>query len=365
MAGDPAWWIGEYDEVRRLLADPRLGRGHDQPEQAARYSSSLIIGTPVGGVEEEQQANKRMRKRLARAFSARRLALLDDWVHQQVDQLLDDLARQDPPADFHEAISFPLPALVISELLGVPPEDRERFRRWSDDAGDLYDQERSLAGLTALWEYMQALIERKRTARTDDVLSELVTASEEDPEGFSADGIAELAAGLLFAGHETTVTAIDHGMLLFLTHPEQRAALARDPELVPTAVEEILRHGLTALATDRVEGVPRYAGADIEVDGVVIPAGDLVLLDIQAANRTERFLEPAGFDITRTDNPHLTFGHGPRFCLGAPLARIELRALFATVFQRFPGMALAVPPEALRPRATALTGGLAELPVTW
>ena len=366
-AGDPAWLVDGYDDVKALLADPRLGRSHPEPERAARYSESVIFGRPLGSPETERANHASMRRLLTPAFSARRLASLRPQIEAMVDDLLDDLARQTPPADFHEAVSFPLPALVICQLLGVPYEDREDFRRWSDDAADMGDEGRSLAGMARLFEYMGELVDRKRREPADDVVSDLVAAMEGAGEA-NRDGVAQLAAGLLFAGHETTVAAIDRGTVLLLTNPEQREAIQRDATLVPRAVEEILRHPDPVVASDtrRNGGLPRWANEDLEIGGVTIHAGELVLLALHEANQDDHwFSRPTTFDVGREPNAHLTFGHGPRFCIGAPLARIELQALFGRLFHRFPTLRLAVPFEDLRPRSHLLTGGLAELPVAW
>lgn len=371
-AGDPAWQVVDYDEVKVLLADSRLGRSHPDPDNAPRLSSAAILGGPTGDPETEAQEHARMRRLLAPAFSARRMARLRPRIQQIVTELLDDMLAGSPPVDFHEAISFPLPALVICELLGVPFEDRERFRRWSDDAGHMTDPQRANAGLEQLFGYMRSLVRRKRAEPGEDVISLLIAAAEQEAsDGSTVDveGISTLSAGLLFAGHETTVTAIDRGMTLLFTNPEQRAALFADPALTASAVEEILRSSMPLPGVEIREkdvGLPRYANADIEVGDVTIRAGDLVLLGLQVANRDEdRFPEPRQFDVHRAQNPHLTFGHGPRFCLGAPLARLELNELFAALPQRCPELRLAVPLEELRPRDEFLTGGLAELPVTW
>jgi len=166
---------------------------------------------------------------------------------------------------------------------------------------------------------------------------------------------------LLFAGHETTVVRIDMGTLLLLTNPDQRQALIRDPELLTSAVEEILR-----LSDTGAGGLPRYAHEPIEIGGVTIQPGEAVLLSAGAANHDELvFAEPDRFVVDRHPNPHFTFGYGPRFCIGAPLARIELQAVFARLIPRFPTLRLAVPLEHLRIRRDLLTGGLFELPVTW
>jgi cytochrome P450 len=392
-AGDPAWLIRGYDIIKQLLTDPRLGRSHPDPARASRYSEAVIFGRPMGSSANEQADHAAMRRLLSPSFSARRLALLKPRVQALVDGLLEEMGRMTPPVDAHEAIAFPLPALVICELLGVPAEDREAFRRWSDDAADMTDAARSMAGWQALWRYMRELIARKQQQPAEDVLSDLIAAhshhtqqaqqAQHDQQAADTDiasQIAPLAAGLLFAGHETTVAAIDKGIVLLLTNPSQREALQRDPSLVPSAVEEILRHPLPVpmpatpeilkiaetAEVKRAGGLPRYANADIELAGVTIRPGDLVLLDLQDANLDEqRFPMPRTFDVARTDNPHVTFGYGAYYCIGAPLARIELQALFGTLFQRFPTLRLAVPSEELRIRSHLLTGGLTALPVIW
>ena len=373
-AGDPAWFVSEYETIKRLLTDPRLGRSHPDPKHASRYSEAMIFGQPMAASPNEQAEHTAMRKLLSPSFSARRLALLRPRVQALVDGLLDEMAQKSPPVDAHEAISFPLPALVICELLGVPVEDREDFRRWSDDAADMTDGARSRAGWKALWQYMRALIEHKRQQPAEDVLSDMVTASAKDAQQASdvktatADQVVPLAAGLLFAGHETTVAAIDKGIVLLLANPTQREALQHDPALVSQVLEEILRLPLPVPVPDtgRASGLPRYANADIVLDDVTIHAGELVLLDLQGANLDpRRFPAPDTFDLARAANAHMTFGHGPHYCIGAPLARIELQAVFGTLFQRFPTLRLAMPAEQLRPRSHLLTGGLTALPVTW
>jgi pentalenolactone synthase len=367
--GDSAWQVSRYETVKALLCDPRLGRSHPEPEAAARLSESVLLGQAVGSPETEQAQHAWMRKVLTPAFSAQRMARIRPRVQELAEGLFDDLSRATPPTDFHEKVSFPLPVLVICELLGVAYEDREGFRRWSQDAADMADRARSQAGWSQLQSYMSTLIERKREEPAQDVLSDLAAVHDRSGAGASYQDLTQLAAGLLFAGHETTVAAIDKGVLLLLQNPDQREALLRDPELVSSTVEEILRHPLrTSVPSGSVQdlGLPRWAKTDIEVEGVTIPAGDLVLLNNRAANLDDHvFDHPEAFDVTRADNPHLAFGHGPRFCVGAPLARIELQTVFGTLLQRFPTLRLAVPVEELRPRSDLLTGGLLELPVTW
>lgn len=368
-AGDPAWLATGYETVRALLADPRLGRSHPDPEKAPRFSESAILEASLArSPEVEREEHTRMRRVLTKPFSPRRMVELVPHVKSLVEGLLDDLAGLTPPADFHEAVSFPLPALVISELLGVPPEDRDDFRRWSDDVANMRDRERSRAGLESLHRYMATLVETKRKQPAEDVISDLIAASAEE-RWLSSAGIIELAAGLLFAGHETTVTAIDRGMVLLLTHPEERARLVREPGLVASVVEEVLRYrdGMLRGQLSDEGRLSRFASADIEIAGATIRAGDLVVFGLQSANDDPRvFPHPDVFDIERANGAsHVTFGFGPHFCLGAPLARLELRSLLETVFVRFPTLRLAVPVEEIRTRDDQLTGGLVALPLMW
>ncbi|HEX6797710.1 MAG TPA: cytochrome P450 [Ktedonobacterales bacterium] len=356
-AGDEAWLVTRYTEVKQLLGDSRLGRSHPDPEHAPRISDSILFGGPMEPYETEQADHAQMRALLTPFFSARRMQALRPRVEAQVEQLLDTLATQTPPVDLHKALSFPLPVLVICELLGVPYEDREQFRIWSRDMADLHDKVRAGAALQRLVAYMGELVARKRARPEDDVISGLCAAE----NGQLPDmHVAFLAAMLLFAGHETTVVRIDVGTLLLLTNPEQRQILVRDPERILSAIEEVLRQSDSGAG-----GLPRYARTDIDIGGVTIHAGEAVLLSLGAANHDERaFADPNRFDIDRQPNPHLTFGYGPRFCIGAPLARMELQAVFSRLTPRCPSLRLAVPLEQLRVR-DVLTGGLEALPVTW
>jgi cytochrome P450 len=364
-AGDPAWLAQDYDTVKRLLSDPRLGRSHPEPEKASRYTDAAVLGTPQGSPDVEKAQHTAMRRMLTPAFSARRMAMLRTRVQTIVDELLDAMEASGAPADLHEMLAFPLPALVICELLGVPYEDRDDFRHWSDGASDMTDQVRSAEADAKLNAYMKGLLDRKREEPREDVLSDILAAQKHlPPDVLSDERVIQMGAGLLFAGHETTVAAIDRGVVLMLINPEQRAALQADPSLLSSAVEEILR------LPNPVQGppgrIPRYATDDIEVDDVTIPSGDLVILDIEHANLEESvFTRAVDFDITRKNNAHVAFGHGPHFCIGAPLARTELQSVFSTLFGRFPELRLAVPFEELRARDNLLTGGLRELPVTW
>jgi cytochrome P450 len=359
--GDVGWLVTGYERVRNLLGDERLGRAHPDPANAPRYSHSSFGGGPTGNYATEPADHARLRKLLTRSFMVKRMNALRPAIQALVDDLLDQLASRTPPADLHEALSMPLPVLVICELLGVPYADRADFRRWSDDATSMWDPQRAASGMQGLDSYMRAHVAWRREERGEDVISDLITSAEVEDDPISDEEIVYLGGGLLFAGHETTMARLDIGALLLMTHPDQRRHVERDPAAVDAAVEEILRYGLPDAGV-----LARYARAQVELDGFTIQPGDLVLLGMGAANRDDTaFADPDRFDVERAQNHHVTFGHGMHFCLGAGLARIELRTGLSTLFRRFPTLELAVPIGELRLRDDIVTGGLAALPVTW
>ena len=358
--GDEAWLITGHAQVRRLLDDDRLGRAHPAPETAARTGESALFGGPLGSFATEHTDHARMRSLLQPHFSPKRMRALRPRVEALTVRLLDEMGAHEPPADLHAAVAAPLPILVICELLGVPYEDRDQFRAWTNDAANIRDRARSQQGLGELFAYGQKLVARKRTDPGDDVISRLC-ATDGVSDGLSDTEAAGMSMALLFAGHETTVVQIGLGALALLTNPEQWQNLVNDPALVPNAVEEMLR-----APGKGGGGIPRYARTDLEVDGVTIRAGELVLLDNGAANHDPAvFADPDRVDITRSAAAHLTFGHGARYCIGAPLARIELQVVFTQLAARFPTLRLAVPMAELAMRHDVLTGGLAALPVQW
>ncbi len=359
-AGDVAWLVTRYADVKELFADRRLGRSHPDPERAPRFTNSAILGGPMGRRETEEAEHARLRRVLTPSFTARRMNALRPGVQATVDRVLDRIEGLPHPVDLHAELAVPVPVLVICDLLGVPLEDRDGFRAWSDQAATMSELDRSRAGLEALHRYMSGLIATRRDNRGEDVISDLIAAGEEDP-AFTENEMIRLATGLLFAGHETTITRIDLGTLMLVTDPVQRQALQDDPSLVRTAVEEVLRMAVPGFGL-----LPRYAVADIELDGARIRDGDLVLLSQASANRDdEAFTDPERFDIRRTENQHLSFGHAHHFCIGAALARVELQTVFGTLFGRLPALRLAVPVSDLRSRDGLLTGGLTALPVVW
>jgi cytochrome P450 len=356
--GHEAWLFTDYARVRELLNDDRLGRSHREPATAARTGDSALFGGPLGDFDTEATDHARMRALLQPHFSPKHLRALIPRVDGLTSRLLNELQKHGPPADLHAQLALPLPILVICELLGVPYSDRDQFRTWAQDAGNVRDHDRSERGLAELFAYGRRLVEYKRAHPGDDVMSRLCAT-----DGVSDEDAATMSMFLLFAGHETTVVQIGLGAVLLLTNRDQWCALLDNPALIPNAVEELLRAASTG---GGVGGIPRYARTDFDIDGVAIRAGDLVLLDISAANHDPVvFADPQRVDIARKDGAHLTFGHGGRYCIGAPLARIELKAVFAQLIPRFPSLHVTVDPARLPTRRDVLAGGLVELPVWW
>lgn len=355
--GDTGWLVTDYAWVRRLLADGRLGRSHPEPEKAARIGHSVLVSGPLGDYGTEEADSAHVRALLQPHFSPQRMRALQRRVEQLTTELLDDLERTGSPADLVEALALPLPVLVVCELLGVPYADRDRFRAWVHAAADITDGAGSEAALEALLGYGHEMVVAKRRAPTDDIISRLAHA-----EGVSDDEAALLTMALLFAGFETTSVHLGLGALLFLLNRDQWELILQDPTLLPRAIEEMIR------ATPGPAGgdIPRYARNSIQIGDVLIEPGELVLLDNGAANHDAAvFPDPDRFDVHRTPGTHLSFGHGKHYCIGAPLARIELQAAFSQLADRFPGLALAVPVEELVIRHHTQTGGLVALPVTW
>jgi len=354
--GDQAWLVTGYAQVRTLMDDDRLGRSHRSPQTAPRSRASALFGGPMGDFEAEPAGHRRMRELLQPHFSPRRLRSLASRVETLTEGLLDQLVADGPPADLHAKLALPLPLLVICELLGVPYRDRDRFRVWVDAAAFADDAEESGQGMAALVDYGIGLVADKRNRPGDDVISRLC-----EQDDLADVEIAVLAMGLLFAGYETTVVQIWIQLVQLLTNPTLWRELREDPSRIPKATEELLRASLIGGV-----GIPRYARDDIDIAGITITAGELVLLDPGSANHDPAFFDdPDAVDFDRRGTPHLSFGYGGRYCLGAPLARMELNAVISQVIPRLPDLRLAVDVEALGINSEALGSGLVALPVTW
>lgn len=361
FTGVPAWVVTGYAEVRELLSHPALaktvGGPHMDampPELNAAINTHLLSTNPPD--------HTRLRRLVTAAFTTRRVEALAPRVQEIADGLLDDLAAgaEGRPVDLVDGFGFPLPITVITELLGIPPGDRADFRRWSSITvnGTVHPPEVYVDAARSMVDYVRELIAAKRTDPGDDLLSALITVHE-DGDRLSEDELTSMVFLLLVAGHETTVNLIVSGTYALLRHPDQLALLRAEPERLPAAVEELLRYDGPVQVT-----IPAVAAAPIEVGGVTIPAGDVVLPALLAANRDPmRFPEPDRLDVTRTANSHTAFGHGLHHCLGAPLARLEGRIALGTLLERFPGLRLADPDSEPARNPALLMNGLVALPV--
>jgi len=301
----------------------------------------------------------RLRRMLTPEFTVRRMRRLEPRIVEIVDDHLDAMEKAGPPADLVADFALPIPSLVICELLGVPYADRESFQRRTGKLLDLSlpMEERLELGRESR-EYMAGLVAGAQAEPGEDMLGMLVREHGHDLTTDELIGIAQL---LLIAGHETTSNMLGLGTLALLRHPDQLALVRDEPAAVGHAVEEMLRFlGIVH------SGIPRTTTEDVEVGGVAIPADSLVVLSLAGANRDPRFLTGADrLDVTRDAGGHLAFGHGVHHCLGAPLARMEMRIAFPALLRRFPGLAPAVPFEEVSFRAFHFIYGLQSLPVTW
>ncbi|MGW1275340.1 cytochrome P450 family protein [Streptomyces tsukubensis] len=351
------WLIVGHEEARAALTDERLVKS----PLTVGFSSleGRIIGPNL--LEVDPPDHTRLRKLVAREFTMRRVEQLAPRIEEITGELLDAMVPAGR-ADLIGAFAFPLPIIVICELLGVPPGDRDSFRIWSHSIVAPEDQSEVEPALIALGTYLDELIETKRRqGSTGDLLSDLIRARDESDDRLSAPELRALGFLLLIAGHETTVNLIGNGVRALLAHPGQLAALRADPGLLDGAVEEMLRYdGPVETST------LRYSAEDVPVGGTVIPAGDVVLVGLGAADRDPaRFPDADTFDIRRDTRGHLAFGHGVHFCVGAPLARLEARIALTALLGRCPGLAAdpaGGPPEWL---PGLLMRGTRTLPVRW
>jgi cytochrome P450 len=359
--GEPAWLITGYHHVRRALHDSRLIKS---PVTSANYGRDFLPPGVFAAMTNHMLNHNppdhtRLRRLVASAFTRPRIEQLAPRIQQITDELLDAVANE-AQTDLIASFALPLPITVIYELLGVPAERRNEFHEWSSIAvtGVLAGPEALATASTALVSYLQELIEAKRATPADDLLSALVTAREGQDQ-LSDDELTSMVFLILVGGHETTVNLIGNGTLALLNHPEQKELLRAQPDRFSAAVEELLRFdGPLQVATMRATAEP------VNIAGTTIPAGEIVLLSLLAANRDPGYLaHPETLDITRTNNQHLAFGHGIHHCLGAPLARLEGRIALGTLFSRFPRLRLAVPAEQLTRRPGVLLNGLDTLPV--
>ncbi len=347
------WLISRYQDVNALLRDRRLGRSY------RHVASHEEMGRPAppreqepfwrliehGILDMEPPDHTRVRRLVAKAFSPRMVESMRDPIDRLMNDLIDRIEDRGE-FDLLRAVAEPLPVAVIAELLGVPEADRHRLRPWSSDICRMYElhptEEDAAVAVRASREfsaYLRDLSRERRAAPKGDLISEMARVVDGD-EQLTEDELIGTCVLLLNAGHEATVNVTANGWWTLFRHPDRLAALRADPSLVPTAVEELMRWDTP------LQLFERWALDDVEVCGRTVPKGAEFGLIFGSANRDPAvFTDPDALRLDRDPNPHLTFGAGTHFCLGAPLARMELQASFTTILRRLPGLELAEEPR--------------------
>jgi cytochrome P450 len=362
--GMTVYLVTRHEDIKEVLSDhERFSNGRPPgfvipgaPEMPEDEAASSRAGNLLALDPPEHQ---RLRRMLTPEFTIRRMKRLEPRILEIVDQQLDAMERAGAPVDLVENFALPIPSLVICELLGVPYDDREDFQRRSarqldfsvpmPERFELQRQGRA---------YMRSLVERARTQPGEDILGMLVR---EHGAELTDDELIGVASLLLLAGHETTSNMLGLGTLALLRHPDQLAAVRDDPDAVGPAVEELLRW-LSIVHS----AIPRITTTDVEIAGVAIPEGQLVFVSLPSGNRDTKFIDsPEVLDIGRGAPGHLAFGHGVHHCLGAPLARMEMRIAFPALLRRFPTLALAEDFADVAFRSFHFIYGLKSLEVTW
>jgi cytochrome P450 len=365
------WFVTHHAHIKAVAHDPRLQKGPvtralvaGLPPEVRAAAEPFSDSIARNMLRVDPPDHTRLRGLVSKAFTPRTVETLRPRIERLVTELL-DAVQAAGGMDVIRDFAYPLPAIVIMEMLGIPPEDRDRFKTWSDDQmaflggrfpGDpLEPAQRAGESTLAMSDYLRRLIAERRRAARADLISAMV-AVEEQGDRLNEQELVATASLLLVAGHETTTHLIGNGLLALLRHESVLRRLQREPELMPLAVEELLRYD------SPVQFVNRVPSADIDIGGVTIPAGDTVMLVLAAANRDpEQFPEPDRLEITRHPNDHLGFGFDRHFCIGAHLARIETQVALGALLSRLPDLTLAA--EKLDWQPNPLIRGLRSLPV--
>ncbi|SMF83440.1 Cytochrome P450 [Paenibacillus uliginis N3/975] len=354
--GSYGWLVSSYEDAVAVLKDPRFIKDITKiygNEYASVFTSNMLFSDPPD--------HKRLRGLVQKGFTPQIIAGMRDHIQDIADELLDAVSSQDS-MNLIDDYAFLLPIIVISELLGVPLEDRDKFRIWSNSIIGASNQETGEEVNQHMNEFVQYLGEWFANVREnpgDDMISQLII-SEEQGDRLSEEELYGVVTLMIIAGHETTVNLIGNGVLALLEHPEQRKLLQEQPDLIHGAIEEMLRYnGPVEFSTSR------WATEDFEFRGQMMKRGDLVIVALDSANRDpEQFNDPDIFDITRNKSKHLAFGKGIHLCLGAPLARLEGEIAINTLLRRFPNIELRSDIQELEWRPGMIVRGVKEIPLS-
>jgi cytochrome P450 len=358
--GGEAWLVTRYDDIKSALVDRRLSRtaavGRDVPRSRPEPE------VPLSMLTADPPEHTRLRGLATQAFNARQINRLASDIERIVESLVDDMAAKGEPGDLAAALAWPMPTQVICQMLGVPYEDSDDIREWVTTLIGMDSQgEAVIEARTKMWGYFRALVARREAEPADDMITRLIAARDDGGKLSEVELIA-FSFTMLIAGFETTANAIGNFMFHLLANRDLWDRLLVEPDVLPDAVEELLRTlpiASTGLFT-------RIATADFELGGVTIREGDAVVLQPTSGNRDAAvFDRPDEVDFDRTPNPHIAFGHGIHFCLGAHLARLELRIVLTVLLRRFPRLRLAIPAEEVPWRKGHLVRGVESLPVQW
>jgi cytochrome P450 len=364
-----SWLVTRYDDVVAAFGDPRLSSDRVRPLLHAMSDQRREAAGPVFEliadwmVVTDPPIHTRLRKLAAKAFHPRKVTAMEGRIRELVDRYLDEFVASGEQ-DVVRGFAFPLPATVIAELIGAPIEDADRFKVWSNElalvafgaGGEARGERhaRATRGVESMFGYFGGLIEQKLSTPGDDMISSLIEG--DDGDRLSDDEMKAMCALMLFAGHETTTTTITSAVKVLLENPDQLELVRGDPALAGKAVEEVLR------VEGAIKVLHRWVLEDLELRGREIKAGDRVLLVPAAANRDPgKFTDPDRVDITRSPNPHVAFGKGVHACIGAMLARIEMRVAVARIVERLPGLRFADDPPAFEWTPSLASRGLAQL----
>ncbi|MEU0720588.1 cytochrome P450 [Streptomyces lavendulocolor] len=357
-----AWLVTRYDDVRAVTNDPRFSRKLVVENDVTRLAPHFI---PVDGAVgfEDPPDHTRLRRAVAPAFTTRGVERLRERARRMLDELVEEVLADGPPADFTERLLGPFPLAVVCELMGVPSIDRPRMHEWTNlILSSAHGVERSQRAKEDMCAYFADLLSQPRDGDGDDDESVVGLLGTAVANGEITASEAVGLALLIQIGGEAVTNNCGNMLFVLLTHPEHMARLRAEPDVRPRAIDELLRY----IPHRSAVGLSRIALEDVTVAGVRIRAGEPVYVSYLAANRDPHvFPAPESLDFDRSHNPHVAFGYGPHFCVGAMLARMESELLVDAFLDRFPGLRFAVPVEEVRFRRGALIRGPESLPVTW
>ncbi len=367
------WVVIRHSLVAAALRDPRIAAERLDmptdfswaPEPFNSAARQVFRAMPHQLLFLDPPDHTRLRGMMNKAFTPRLVEGMRGHITDLTNELVDAIAERGE-SDIIQDLAYPLPAIVIAELLGVPVADREKFIQWATDFGGFLDSSnltmeealQAIQGVADFMDYFREIIARRRVEPQDDLLQALITAHERHDRMTEDELLANLVL-LLAAGHGTTTHLIGNGLLALLRNPEQYQRLVDDPSLIATAIPELLRYDSPVQLTGR------RVREEVTLGDVTIPAGEHLTILLAAANHDpEQYADPNHLDVGRPENRILSFGQGIHFCLGAPLARLEGEIVFRALIQRFPHPQLAVPDESLEWQPSIVFRGLAALPIT-